>query len=706
MIRSRRETILRSRISSLFLTGVLFCSILGFSVTQFGVVSAGTVVSGPITTDTVWDMAGSPYWIEDNVTVEPGVNLTIMPGVEVLFKGDYNLQVFGNLHTVGDEGNRVIFTLNNPSPGPSEKFQISVMEGGNITMEQSFVGYGSLRLRYCVNTRISDSEFSSSRSNAMNIHECDGVLIQGVYIHDCVEDAFEIHDSSNVTIMSSRLQDNWDGIEAFGRQRNFLIANNTFDNQSRYAILILGTGHTIIGNEVFNSIVGISVGGDISFRGANVTITANLIHHNMVGISPTMATNFTIRNNRIWNNSLRGIDMWDVETNRIQDNIISNNPTGILVGAVRTTEFVRNTIESNDVGMIVESSSSSNLVFHNSFVNNTVQAQDDGSGNGWDHGYPSGGNHWSDYVGVDMCSGPLQDNCPDPDGIGDTPYPVDNDTLDRYPFTSPYVSVPPRPPEMIDAFLSGTNLQNTTITWSISPDDGAGFKSVNAYTIYRGQVYDSERLSYDLIATLPSGSSTYTDGLVGEGDPNDYFYSVCAVDMFSNATCSSNQAGKFTRPLSQGPNLVSIPLVQSDESIETVLQTVRIDKAWFYDSFSREWKWYMTFKGYRRGLWNVNHTMGIWINVTEDSNLTVAGVVPAQTTMYLYEGWNLVSFPSFNSSYTVYDLKMDTGALRVEGYDPSPPYCLRVIGDAEVLLAGEGYWVRVEADVEWTSEVS
>ena len=65
-----------------------------------------------------------------------------------------------------------------------------------------------------------------------------------------------------------------------------------------------------------------------------------------------------------------------------------------------------------------------------------------------------------------------------------------------------------------------------------------------------------------------------------------------------------------------------------------------------------------------------------------------------------------MSFPSFNSSYTVYDLKMDTGALRVEGYDPSPPYHLRVLGDAEVLLAGEGYWVRVEADVEWTSEVS
>ncbi|MEE9505726.1 MAG: NosD domain-containing protein, partial [Thermoplasmata archaeon] len=368
--------------------------------------------------------------------------------------------------------------------------------------------------------------------------------------------------------------------------------------------------------------------------------------------------------------------------------------------------FEGNNISHNDEGMVFDSLTRGNLVFHNSFINNTVQARDDGFGNGWDDGYPSGGNHWSDYGGVDMCSGPLQDNCPDPDGIGDTPYPVDNNTLDRYPFTSPYVSVPPRPPEMTDAFLSGMNVQNTTITWSISPDDGAGLGSVTSYTIYRGQVYDPERLSYDLIATLPSGSSTYTDGLVGEGDPNDYFYSVCAVDMFSNATCSPNQAGKFTRPLAAGPNLVSIPLIQSDESIEYVLQTVKYDKAWYYDSSSHEWRWHMTFKDYRRGLWNVNRTNGAWVNVTEDSNLTVAGIVPPQTTIHLYEGWNLVSFPSFNSSCTVYDLRMDTGALRVEGYDPAPPYHLRVLGDADVLQAGYGYWVKVESDVDWIIEVA
>ncbi len=102
----------------------------------------------------------------------------------------------------------------------------------------------------------------------------------------------------------------------------------------------------------------------------------------------------------------------------------------------------------------------------------------------------------------------------------------------------------------------------------------------------------------------------------------------------------------------------------------------------------------------------MNCTMGLWVNVTEGSNLTIAGIVPAQTTIHLYKGWNLVSFPSFNDSYTVADLKAETGVTRVEGYDSMPPHHLRVLGDGDVLLAGEAHWVRVEVNTVWVVEVS
>jgi hypothetical protein len=95
--------------------------------------------------------------------------------------------------------------------------------------------------------------------------------------------------------------------------------------------------------------------------------------------------------------------------------------------------------------------------------------------------------------------------------------------------------------------------------------------------------------------------------------------------------------------------------------------------------------------------------MGIWVNVTQDSNLTVAGVVPTSTTIGLQAGWNLVGFPSFDDNYTVADLRAASVVERIEGFDGlAPPYFLRVMTDGDFLQAGFGYWIRVESKAIWT----
>src|SRR5260370_22395282 len=81
-------------------------------------------------------------------------------------------------------------------------------------------------------------------------------------------------------------------------------------------------------------------------------------------------------------------------------------------------------------------------VYHNNFLNNRIQALDENPGQGlnqWDNGYPSGGNFWSDYPGVDNCSGPGQNICPSPDGIGDTPY-MFSFNQDNYPLMQPFTA--------------------------------------------------------------------------------------------------------------------------------------------------------------------------------------------------------------------------------------------------------------------------
>jgi hypothetical protein len=112
---------------------------------------------------------------------------------------------------------------------------------------------------------------------------------------------------------------------------------------------------------------------------------------------------------------------------------------------------------------------------------------------------------------------------------------------------------------------------------------------------------------------------------------------------------------------------------------------------------------YMTFKPYKGELKTINNKMGVWVNVTVQSNLTVAGIVPMATTVQLRAGWNLLSFPSFDPAYTAGDLKTETGATRVEGFDmTTPQYSLRELTVGDTLQTGYGHWVWVKSDITWT----
>ena len=65
--------------------------------------------------------------------------------------------------------------------------------------------------------------------------------------------------------------------------------------------------------------------------------------------------------------------------------------------------------------------------------------------NFWDDGYPSGGNYWSNYTGVDLYSGSDQDETGS-DGIGDTAHEIDADNRDRYPLMNPWTPTLAPPP--------------------------------------------------------------------------------------------------------------------------------------------------------------------------------------------------------------------------------------------------------------------
>jgi parallel beta-helix repeat protein len=130
------------------------------------------------------------------------------------------------------------------------------------------------------------------------------------------------------------------------------------------------------------------------------------------GMSFTNATNSVVARSTVKDNYVYGI--------HLHDNSSYNR-------------FFGSTIENNKVGVFVDLYCQKNLFYYNDLLNNANQTQGFGrSATDWNATYPSGGNFWSDYVGLDLNHGPYQ-NANGSDGIGDANYTLIGDVVDSYP---------------------------------------------------------------------------------------------------------------------------------------------------------------------------------------------------------------------------------------------------------------------------------
>ena len=94
--------------------------------------------------------------------------------------------------------------------------------------------------------------------------------------------------------------------------------------------------------------------------------------------------------------------------------------------------IIENNILDNEYAIYLFPGVTHNEFYHNNFINNPYRVSLGGVSNTFDNGYPDGGNYWNYYSGVDLFSGPGQDE-PGSDGIGDTSYSRDN-----YPLMEKY----------------------------------------------------------------------------------------------------------------------------------------------------------------------------------------------------------------------------------------------------------------------------
>ncbi len=248
-------------------------------------------------------------------------------------------------------------------------------------------------------------------------------------------------DSQEITIVGSRISSNNVGVDSLrtpckGQNISsgfFIAGNEIVGNDDRGIGLLYTFNDTIVNNNVsFNGERDVYI-----FGGRNVSVINNQLNKSSEGLDIFQGQGFVISGNTLFHNQfdgLRGL----LSGSSIVDNVVVANGNGINLSAMDTSVVGNNVVNNTGDGVLLAGSYNVR-VFHNSLIGNRVQAFDDLNRSSWDDGYPSGGNFWSDYSGIDNCSGSNQDICPNSDGIGDTPYGFQNNK-DRYPLVKPFES--------------------------------------------------------------------------------------------------------------------------------------------------------------------------------------------------------------------------------------------------------------------------
>ncbi|MBK9098311.1 MAG: T9SS type A sorting domain-containing protein [bacterium] len=245
-----------------------------------------------------WSSAGSPYYIQGEITIPNGETLTIGSGVSVVFMGHYKFNVQGRLLAVGTQQDSI-----------------------NFTADSVEIGWHGIRFNYTPNTNDTSKliycSFRYGKANtgvSSSWDRCGGAILIGafdkVFVSDCL---FEYNSNSgDITALTG-------GAAIFIKSASPIIVNSTFRNTTGTtdcAILSLYSSinnpgeNPILSNNVFANNSGPH--GPITCCYNDAIISGNFISENVTtragGGIFTMTTNAIITNNIIINNQSFGVE--------------------------------------------------------------------------------------------------------------------------------------------------------------------------------------------------------------------------------------------------------------------------------------------------------------------------------------------------------------------------------------------------------------
>lgn len=175
-----------------------------------------------------------------------------------------------------------------------------------------------------------------------------------------------------------------------------------------------------------------------------------------------------------------------------------------------------------------------------------------------------------------------------------------------------------------------------------------------------------------------------------------------------------DQIASVTLNLSKGWNLVSLPLVFQNNSIENIFpEDLRnnIVDIWGWDENAQNFKFYSKTPGdnfykYYPALTNIERGRAYWVEMSAATNVTIQGIGSNSpiNQVQLVKGWNFVGPASLTASST--PAVAYPSALDVWGWDPSTQNFLyyspdtndvyyRYYSGLTSIQANQGYWVEI-----------
>jgi parallel beta-helix repeat protein len=310
-------------------------------------------------------------------------------------------------------------------------------------------------------------------------------FVDNIYDLIVVERDNIVIDGSGYTIQGTRTLGSM-GIDLKGRS-NVIIKNTNIEALDFGIGLDSSSGNSISGNSITNNEYGIRLDNS-----SENSINENNITNNEYGIRLDNSSENSINENNITENNLvGGIYLYSSSGNSIsRNNLTANNYFGIRLDYSSENSINENNITNNGYGIQVAYSSNNN-VCHNNFFNNSLQVGSVGSANVWDDGYPYGGNYWSDYTGLNLYSGPSQ-NESGSDGIGDSPNVIDVGNVDHYPLMASWTIRPVTATVYMDPDALNLRSRMQWIASYIELGEGYDVNNVNVSTIMLNNTVPAE----------------------------------------------------------------------------------------------------------------------------------------------------------------------------------------------------------------------